>query len=62
MIKNQLLEELNQVPDELLTEIFHYTVYLKSKHMHTLETPILSQIALGQEWLLPEEDTAWESL
>ena len=56
------MHELNKVPEELLTEILHYTVYLKSKHFESLENSLMSQQALAEDWLREEEDAAWQNL
>jgi len=60
---DQIIEELNQFPENLLDEIFDYVLYLKGKLIKkNMETAILSESSLKKDWACPEEDEAWQNL
>ena len=60
---DQIIEELNQFPENLLDEIFDYVIYLKGKLLKkNMETAILSESSLKKDWSRPEEDEAWQHL
>lgn len=47
--KEQILQELEQVPDSLLTEILDFLLFLKARYAEDLPTPEeASQIAAAQ--------------
>jgi hypothetical protein len=61
--KELLLEEINQIPEELLAEVLDFLQFLKSKHLQAkLEVSVLSESSLQKDWLKPEEDEAWQNL
>jgi len=43
--------------------VIDFIRFLKAKHTKAqLETALLSEAALGRDWLQPEEDEAWQDL
>ena len=62
-VKELLLKELEQTPEFMLPEVLDFLQFLKMKHLQdNLEVSILSESALGKDWLKPEEDEAWQDL
>ena len=61
--KEALLQELEKVPEPLLDEVLDFVQFLKSKIVkEKLATVIASESSLRKDWLLPEEEEAWQSL
>lgn len=61
--KELLLSEIEQVPEPLLDEVLDFIYFLKTKIIkERLDTAIASESSLKKDWLLPEEDKAWQSL
>jgi hypothetical protein len=61
--KERLLQEIDQIPEELLMEVLDFLQFLKSKHLQSkLEVSTLSESSLQKDWLRPEEDEAWQDL
>ncbi|MBL1177190.1 DUF2281 domain-containing protein [Pantanalinema sp. GBBB05] len=61
--KDSLLQELEQMPEFLLEEILDFVQFVKAKHVsEKLGNSLLSEAALGKDWLKPEEDEAWQDL
>ncbi|MFZ4677723.1 MAG: DUF2281 domain-containing protein [Nodosilinea sp.] len=61
--KDLILQELEQTPNDLLDKVLVFLQFLKSVHAQdSLETALLSESALQKDWLLPEEDEAWQDL
>ncbi|MBE9009670.1 DUF2281 domain-containing protein [Pseudanabaenaceae cyanobacterium LEGE 13415] len=61
--KEQLLHEIDEIPDFLLEEILDFVQFLKSKHLQNkLEISVMSESALAKDWLRPEDDEAWQDL
>lgn len=59
--KEQLLHEIDEIPDFLLEEVLEFVQFLKSKHLQNkLEISVMSESALAKDWLRPEEDEAWQ--
>ena len=51
------------MPEPLLQEVPDFARFLKAKASEDRsEVTLLSESALGEDWLLPEEDEAWRSL
>jgi hypothetical protein len=64
LIKELLLQELEGMPDSLLTEVLNYLQYLKFRQKMavtdaTAATASISESVLAKDWLRPEEDEAW---
>lgn len=61
--KEQLLHEIEQIPDFLIEEVLDFVQFLKSKHLQNrLEISVMSESALAKDWLRPEEEEAWRDL
>jgi hypothetical protein len=61
--REQLIQEIEQMPDDLLDEVFDFLKVLQTKHsQEKLEVSLLSESALARDWLRPEEDEAWQDL
>lgn len=63
-LKEQIIQQLEYIPEPLLNEILEFIQFLKSKHLsqEKLETALLSESSLQKDWLTPEEDEAWQHL
>ncbi len=62
-----LIREAEDVPDALLDETLDFLRFLKSRYQQDrrteqIETMLLSESALAEDWLRPEEDEAWQKL
>ena len=70
--KQQIIEEIEYIPEALLTEIVDFIQFIKQKHLsqnkldmqeiNSLETALMSESSLAQDWLSKEEDEAWQHL
>lgn len=61
--KDLLLSEIEQVPEPLLDEVLDFVHYLKTKIIkERMDTAIISESSLKEDWLKPEEDEAWQDL
>ena len=61
--KEVVIREIDDLPRTLLQEVLDFVRFLKSKsNKERLETALLSETALGNDWLRPEEDEAWRGL
>jgi hypothetical protein len=63
-IKQQLIEEIEQTPDEILSEVLDFLLFIKTKKLQRekLEITLMSESALAKDWLTAEEDEAWKDL
>jgi hypothetical protein len=62
-IREKILQETENTPDRILAEVLDYLQYLKIKHQQgMMETALLSESILQEDWLKPEEDAAWQDL
>ncbi len=60
-IKEQLLQEIEKVPEPLLQEVLDFIVFLQNKRQQEkLEITLLSESSLQKDWLKPEEEAAWQ--
>jgi hypothetical protein len=58
-----LVREAEETPEPILEEVLDFLRFLKAKTPTIItETALLSEAALAQEWLRPEEDEAWAYL
>ena len=57
----EVIWELELLPDELLDEVLEFARYLKARRARTHDA-LLSEAALAREWDTPEEDEAWQDL
>jgi len=61
--KDLLINEIEEVPEPLLSEVLDFVHFLKTKSLREkLDIAIMSESSLGKDWLDPEEDEAWQSL
>ena len=62
-IREKILQETENTPDGILSEVLDYLQYLKVKHQQgMMETALLSEAILAGDWLKPEEEAAWQDL
>jgi hypothetical protein len=63
-IKDQLLVEIDKTPDSVLKEVLDFLLFVRAKKIQQeqLEVSLLSEPALAEDWLTPEEDEAWQHL
>jgi len=59
--EKMVLEKLKQLPPMYWKEVIDFIEFLKLK-IQKNETLFLSEKNLAKDWLLPEEDEAWEDL
>jgi hypothetical protein len=60
---NQLINEIETLPNDNYIEIMDFIGYLKTKNKKIIsETMLLYEKALEKEWDTPEEDEAWDYL
>jgi hypothetical protein len=61
--KQILISEIEQLPDELVTEVMDFVTFLRIKASNeSVETALLSESSLRKDWLRKEEDDAWQDL
>lgn len=68
--REKLKKELEQIPEEMLGELYEYMQYLQFKKQlanssaddTSLETAYASESVLGKDWNSSEEDQAWQDL
>lgn len=61
--KQILLSSLDNLPDNLLEEVFDFVSYMKFKSVNNFpETLQATQNILANDWLKPEEEKAWQDL
>ncbi len=62
--KEQIIQEIERIPEPLLSEVLDFIQFLKQKHLSQdkWETALLSESSLQKDWLIPEEDEAWQHL
>jgi hypothetical protein len=62
-LRETIIKEIEKTPDFILSEIWDYLNFLRAKHQQEkIEVSILSEAALAQDWLSPEEEQAWQDL
>ena len=61
--KEVLIKEIEEVPDTLVEEVIDFVKFLKRKALQDkLGTAVASESSLKKDWLLPEEESAWQDL
>jgi hypothetical protein len=61
--KDQLLNEIEEIPEPLLAEVLDFIRFLKTKiAKEGIEMAIASESSLKKDWLKPVEDKAWQNL
>ncbi len=62
-IKEQLLQDIEKVPEPLLQEVLDFIQFLQNKRQQEkLEITLLSESSLQKDWLKSEEEAAWQDL
>ncbi len=61
--KNEVIQEIEKLPESLLKEVLDFAQFLQAKEIKAKpENALLSETSLGKDWLKPVEDEAWQSL
>lgn len=61
--REELRQEIEDVPEPLAAEILDFVRFLKSKTTaERFELALVSESALNKDWRRPEEDEAWRDL
>ncbi|MCL2638729.1 MAG: DUF2281 domain-containing protein [Oscillospiraceae bacterium] len=61
--KQALMNEIESLPANVIDEILHYVLFLKQLKSNTVsDITLASEHSLSKDWLLPEEDAAWQNL
>jgi hypothetical protein len=61
--KEELMSEIEETPELLLSEVLDFLHFLKAKAFREkLYTATMSESSLGKDWLNPEENEAWQGL
>jgi len=61
--KDLLMNEIEEVPEPLLSEVLDFVHFLKAKLLREkLDIAMMSETSLEKDWMTPEEDEAWQSL
>ena len=61
--KDLLINEIQEVPEPILSEVLDFVYFLKAKIVREkLEISLMSESSLSKDWLMPEEDSAWQNL
>ena len=58
--KENFLNELQDLPQNVVQEIYDFLQYLKHKEKNSILN--ISESSLKKDWLTPEEDEAWKDL
>ncbi|MEA5595435.1 DUF2281 domain-containing protein [Rivularia sp. UHCC 0363] len=62
-LKEQLLQEIEKIPEPLLQQVLDFIQFLQNKRQQEkLEITLLSESSLKKDWLKPEEEAAWQDL
>ncbi|MDD3621371.1 MAG: hypothetical protein PHQ81_03095 [Methanofollis sp.] len=62
-VKEEIISELNTLSPRASEEVLSFIRFLKSKRQKAVpDTALASEPVLGKDWLLPEEDEAWDDL
>ena len=61
--KEEILSEIEQVPETSLDEVLEFVRFLKTRNMREkMDNSIASESSLKKDWLREEEDDAWRDL
>ena len=61
-IKEKILKEIDNIPEEYLSEVLDFIHFLEIKLKAKNSLGIVSEASLKKDWLKPEEDEAWKNL
>ena len=63
LIKEKIYQEIESMPEEYAGEILDFIEFIKTKYIEGKnDTALLSESSLKKDWMLPEEEKAWEDL
>ena len=65
MSTKEINEELKQLPDDVLQEIYDFVLFLKHRKTSIkdgVSTHLASESVLAKDWNTPQEDEAWKDL
>jgi len=58
-----LMNEIEQIPENLIDELLDFTLFLKTKVIkEKVRTVIASEVIIKRDWLKAEEEKAWQNL
>ena len=58
-----LIDEIESLSPDFIDEVYHYVSFLRQyKPKIPNDLTLASEHSLAKDWLLPEEDIAWEYL
>ena len=61
--REQLLTELNSLPEKIAHEVLDFVQFLKRKAAkENIDISIMSESSLGKDWLSSTEEEAWKDL
>ncbi len=61
--KEEILNEIEQVPEASLEEVLQFVRLLKTRNMRDkLDISVASESSLKKDWLRDEDDEAWRDL
>ncbi|MCX7759642.1 MAG: hypothetical protein N2Z81_00475 [Hydrogenothermaceae bacterium] len=60
-IKDRIIREIDKLTEESLQQILSFILLIENREKK-MEISLLSEKALGKDWLKPEEDEAWKDL
>jgi hypothetical protein len=62
-IREKIIQKTENAPDHILIEVLDYLQYLKIKHQQRImETALISEAILTEDWLKPAEEAALQNL
>ncbi|WP_211232743.1 hypothetical protein [Desulfatirhabdium butyrativorans] len=62
-IKEELMSEIEESPELLLSEVLDFVHFLKARTLRKkMDTATMSESSLGKDWLNSEENEAWQGL
>jgi len=62
-VKQDLIKTIEVLSPSVIEELFRYALYLQQAKPSTAsDLTLASEHAFAKEWLLPEEEVAWEHL
>lgn len=62
-VKEEIINELNDLPPRTYGEVLDFIRFLKSQCRKAApDTALVSEPALRKDWLRPEEEEAWSNL
>ena len=64
ILKEKIQEELDEMPEQLLSEVADFIGYLRTKHLNQrlFDITMASEEILSKDGMKDEEDDAWDDL